>query len=93
MEYVLSSAINMFAEIIIWLLILRAILSWFVQAGGNMVRSIYGFTLTMTEPIVAPIRQMMSRFNTGMIDFSVFIAFFAVRLAANLLISLVHIVF
>lgn len=93
LEGILCNAIRMFADILVWILLARAILSWFVQAGGDMVRNLYGFTLTMTEPFVAPIRQAMSRFNTGMIDFSVLIAFFAVRLASNLLIMLVQLIF
>lgn len=93
MGMVLAQAIDWFAELLIWFMFIRAILSWFIQGGNTIIRNLYGFTLVVTEPILAPIRQFMSRFNTGMFDFSIIVAFFIIRFIANALIALVQIIF
>lgn len=93
MVIVVCRAIDWFAEILIWLLFARAILSWFAAMGGQTIRGIYEFAVQMTEPIVAPIRGFMSRFNTGMLDFSVLIAFFVIRMVATALIVLIQMIF
>lgn len=80
-------AINGFAQIIIYLLIARAILSWFARSGGTPYK-IYQFLVTITEPVVAPCRLITSKFRTGMFDFSVFLAFFLVMIVRDLLIRL-----
>lgn len=92
MGAVLAQAIDWFAEIITWILLFRAILSWFIMGNNMTIKKLYMFTVNMTEPFVAPVRQFMSRFNTGMIDLSIFISFLLVRFAANILISLVQII-
>ena len=55
-----------FALIAIWLLILGRVLVSFVDPAG---RSRGGaFLVTMTEPILAPVRRVMP--STGVLDFS-----------------------
>lgn len=39
----------------------RAILSWFID-GGN---KIYGFLVSITEPIIIPIRKLLSKTSVG----------------------------
>jgi YggT family protein len=59
-------------------LIGRAILSWVVNPytsrPGSPLVQIYNLLGVITEPVVAPIRKLMSRFNTGPMDFSIFVA-------------------
>ena len=87
---VFISAINGFAQIIIYLLVARAILSWFVRPGGTAYR-IYQVIITLTEPVVAPCRLITSKFRTGAFDFSVLLAFFFVMIIRDILIRvLVH---
>lgn len=93
MADVLIRAISWFSDIIIFALLARAIASWFVHDASSQVAGIYGLIITVTEPIVAPIRRFMSRFNTGMLDFSVLIAFFVVKAIARILIMAVNFIF
>jgi len=81
----LISAISGFAQVIIILLVARAICSWFVQTGGTAYK-IYQFLSMLTDPIVVPCRKITSKFNTGMLDLSVILAIFLVMIVSNLLI-------
>jgi YggT family protein len=83
---VLISAINAFADVIIMLLFARAICSWFVRPGSGAYR-FYQLLEMLTEPIVAPCRRISSRFQTGMFDFSVIIAFLIVMLLRYIIIG------
>ena len=80
-------AVNWFAQIIIFLLIARAICSWFVRSGSGTAYKFYNVLTMLTEPIVAPCRLITSRFQTGMFDFSVLLAMVLVMIVRNLLIS------
>lgn len=93
METILCTAIGWFAEILILLLIARALLSWVAYGTQSaFIRNLYAFTINMTEPFVSPIRQATMRFSSGMMDFSILIAYFVIRIGASLLISLIHII-
>jgi len=83
----LIRAVNIFAQIIIYMLIARAVCSWFIRPGGTAYR-IYQALITLTEPVVAPCRRITSRFRTGAFDFSVLLAFFLVFIIRDLLIRL-----
>jgi YggT family protein len=70
--------IDIFAQILTWVLIARAILSWFANpsfANSNQMgflMKLYAFLCQVTEPLVRPMRKLLSRFNTGPMDFSLF---------------------
>jgi uncharacterized protein YggT (Ycf19 family) len=89
MTYVLCQAISIFAELFTWALVIRAILSWFARDQYSTLGKIYIALIKFTEPIVAPCRQALSRLNTGMFDFSVFLAMILVQAAARLLITII----
>ena len=76
------------AQLLMLLLAARAICSWFARPGTTAYR-IYQILAMLTEPIVAPCRNITRRFNTGMLDISVLLAFFLVMLLENLLIRLI----
>lgn len=76
-------------ELILWvlnilslLLIARALISW-VDPGYNwsVSRALY----SATEPILAPIRQVMP--NTGMFDFSTVIAIVLIQILSRLIVQ------
>jgi YggT family protein len=62
-------------------IVLRAILSWFPIDPRNPVAA---FLHDITEPILAPIRQMMPRL--GMLDLSPLVAIILIQLVAQLAI-------
>ena len=70
-------------------MLLRVIFSWIQPNSYGMLGKINLFCIRLTEPVVAPCRQLLSRFNTGMFDFSVMLAFFLVQIAANLMIRII----
>lgn len=92
MELILIRAINWFADVIVLMLFVQAICSWFVGSSQGAMR-LYRTLEQLTEPIVAPCRRILSGVNTGAVDFSVFLAFFLVRLIARVLIIIVSVIF
>ncbi len=86
MVILLIRAVNWFTELILLLLLARAILSWFSMRSYGAVNSIYTAVCSITEPLVAPCRNVLMRFNTGMFDFSVVMAFFMVSIARKIII-------
>ena len=82
----LISAVSGFAQIIMLLLAARAVCSWFVRSGGGTVYKVYQMLTMLTEPVVAPCRKITSKFNTGMFDISILLAFFLVMIARDILI-------
>lgn len=92
MQNLLINAVNWFGDILIFLLLARAVLSWFVNGPYNSVYKFYEIICNITEPIVAPCRRLSMRLNTGMLDLSVFLAFFLVSIVRKLLITLLLII-
>ena len=94
MKGILVYAIYTFGEILSTALVVRAIMSWFTQPNTyTTLGKIYMALIRFTEPIVAPCRNFMSRFNTGMIDFSLLIALLLIQFGTNVLVRLVFIIF
>ena len=58
-------------EFISWAIIIKALLSWFPDSIGY---KLYGFLEDITSPVEEPIRRVISRFNTGTIDFTPLVA-------------------
>jgi YggT family protein len=82
---ILARAVNWFAQILIMILMARALLSWFARNPYSQAYRFYMVTVRLTEPFVAPCRKLMSRFNTGMFDFSVLLAFFLIEIVARII--------
>ena len=90
MRGILIYAIYTFGEILSTALVVRAIMSWFTQP--NNYSTLYLALIRFTEPIVAPCRNFMSRFNTGMIDFSLLIALLLIQFGTNILVRLIYLI-
>ena len=89
MVIILVRAISWFSQLIILALCIRGLLSWFGQDSYSVLGKAYRFFVKITEPIVSPCRNLLSRFNTGMFDFSVLLAFFLVEIVAKVLIRII----
>ena len=87
MKVALIIAINAFVNLIIILLIARALCSWFVRPGSSAYKY-YRVLESLTEPIVAPCRKLTSRLQTGMFDFSIVLAFIIVILLRYIIIQI-----
>lgn len=93
MAGILSISIRILGEIISNLFLVRAIMSWFVQSGNNVV---YNFLCSLTEPFVAPIRNLIFKLTKGnmMFDFSLLIAWILLdSFIVPALITLVNYIF
>jgi len=85
----LISAVSLFFEVLIYLILGRAILSWFVRNPYDTLGKIYSMVIQITEPILAPCRKLLSRFGMmGTIDFSPILALIALSVIRRIVISL-----
>ena len=89
MTVIIAQAIYWFAEILTFIMIVRVLFSWIQSNPYSLLGKINMFSIKLTEPVVAPCRALLSRFNTGMFDFSVLLAFFLVQFIANVLIRII----
>ena len=96
---ILAAAIQLFANLLIFLIFVRAILSWFPEPRSEgIMRTLYvglrTMAHTMTDPITAPIRGLLQRSPLGgpgmMLDFSPIIAFFLIGFVRDILTQLVR---
>lgn len=74
----ISFALTLFT----FILLARAILSWFPQPTGP-IASISQFAFTVTEPVVAPVRRILP--PMGGLDLSVFVVFIGIYVLRMLL--------
>ncbi len=94
MEIILITAISWFARLLTTMLVIRAIMSWFVRDPYSGLGKAYMAVIRFTEPFVEPCRGLLDRLNlnTGMLDFSVLLAFFLIEIVANVCISIVALI-
>ena len=102
MGVILATAIHYFGNLLIFLIFVRAILSWFPQPRSNgPLRQLYFGLLrlahVLTDPILSPIRSLIQRSPLGgpgmVLDFSPIIAFFLINFGRRILMQLVLAVF
>jgi YggT family protein len=79
---VIVQVINTFAEILILVVILAAILSYFMDPYHPVRRGLN----SIVEPMLAPIRRVIP--PVGMIDFSPLILIVLIQVAKQIIISL-----
>jgi YggT family protein len=71
-------------ELLKWLIVIRAIMSWFVPV--HSANPIVNFIRRVTDWVIQPISQMVPR--TGGVDLSPIVAFFAIILLQQVVIRL-----
>ena len=90
--YVLAQIISWISTILIILLLARSALSLVVFSGyryNSQLNRINSFLKGITEPIVAPVRRLISRFiNTGSIDLAPLATFFIITIVRLILIRI-----
>ena len=98
MREILILAIVYFTNLLIFLIFVRAILSWFPKPKSEgLFRQMYMGLLQMahslTDPITGPIRNLLKKSPLGgsgmAFDFSPIIAFFLIRFVREILIQIV----
>ena len=94
---ILATLISWICNILIIVLLVRSVLSWVIYSGfqyNSGLGKLYRLLASITEPIVAPVRRLISRFfNTGPLDLAPLATFFILliisRILTRLLIALV----
>lgn len=81
---ILYQILNTFITVLIFLMLARAISSWFVRDLSN---PIIRFLHEVTEPMVAPVRNLLHKMGLGggMIDFSFIIVYIILMVLQDLL--------
>ncbi len=83
--YFIVGSVRFFLYALQMMMFIRAILSWIMPDTDN---PIIGFLVTMTEPVIYPIRALLSRFeffNSMPIDMSFMVAYLVLILVSALL--------
>ncbi len=79
---ILANFISIFAIVLTWAIIIRALLSWFSISGSQ---PLFRLLMEITEPILAPIRRILP--GGMMLDFSPLIAILLIQLVSNFVIN------
>lgn len=89
---ILAQTIFWLGRIFTYALLGRAILSWFVGMrynSGSVLPRIYDFLVRFTEPVVSPVRELISRyFRTGMLDFSIYATMILTQLVVRIVVTI-----
>lgn len=86
---ILIIAVNLFFEVLIYLILGRAILSWFIRNPYGSLGRLYSMIIQVTEPILAPCRRLLARFGLmSTIDFSPILALIGLSVIRRIVISL-----
>lgn len=74
--YIIGTALRYLFDILSWAIVIRAILTWFPNGGGQL----YHILSAITDPIEAPIRSVIGKYMNGPVDFSPMIAILVLML-------------
>ena len=78
-------AVGLLCNAFMFLLVVRALSSWFLQTGSPIVNKASSICTACMEFLVAPCRRLISRFQSGgMFDWSVLLAFLVVILVRDI---------
>ena len=73
----IAQLLDLILWVYMWLLIIRALLSWVSPDPRNPIVMILR---QITEPVLAPARRLLPPWKTGGLDFSPLIVIFAIQL-------------
>ena len=79
---ILANFIGIFATVLTWAIIIRALLSWF---SISPTQPLFRLLMEITEPVLAPIRRILP--GGMMLDFSPLIAILLIQIISNFVIS------
>ncbi|MEE8600273.1 YggT family protein [Euzebya tangerina] len=74
----MAAIIIVVLQIFAWVLIARAVLSWFSAAPGSTLSGVQRSVGRVTEPVLAPVRRRLPR--VGSLDLSVLVVLLAINL-------------
>ena len=72
-------------QIYLFVLLARALLSWFPMRPGTALATVHGGLVAVTEPVLAPVRRVIPR--AGMFDLSFLVVFFGISILRQVIAS------
>ncbi|MEI8215695.1 MAG: YggT family protein [Eubacteriales bacterium] len=85
MIIILINAVQLFFQVVVYIILARLIMSWFVRNPYS--NKIYMLLIQLTEPILAPFRKLLGRFGASYgVDFSPILALLAINLISMLIV-------
>jgi YggT family protein len=81
----MSSILVTLIQIYIFVFIGRAILSWFPLRVGGVASSVNGVLVSLTEPLLRPVRRLVPR--VGMFDLSFLVVVFGLIILQSVIAS------
>ncbi|MBQ7821601.1 MAG: YggT family protein [Clostridia bacterium] len=85
--YLLTDIIDVFLSVVLFMMLLRAIMSWLPLSQDNPIEE---FLFRVTEPFIFPVRAIVERFESLSslpIDISFFISFILLSIVVDVLSS------
>lgn len=61
--YIFAQTVRLFLSVTYFAMFARAILSWFDTGEGGVISALSAFTAMLTEPLILPVRMILSRFS------------------------------
>ncbi len=92
-RYAVAASIDTLLNILVWLVILRAIMSWVrpdpTGSAGQVFYRLYVVVFELTEPLVRPIRRVMPGGGGMGVDFSPLILLFILQFLRRIILGLI----
>lgn len=85
-------ALRIMFNLVYLMLLGRCVCSWLYGFGNPAVIKFNEVCTNLTEWIVAPFRKLISRWNNGMFDWSVFLAFIALGILERVLFRVLYLI-
>ena len=87
MWWALLQALRVFYDVLSFLILARVLSSWFVR---NPYNRLYQILVQLTEPLLAPCRSLLYRFQRNMgVDFSPILALLLLNIIYRILYSII----
>ncbi len=86
---ILYRAVDVVCDIFIALLCIRALCSWLYGTGNSVVYKVGALASRLTDFLVKPCRKLISRFNRGILDWSVLLAFLVVVVVRDIALRII----
>lgn len=84
--YIIGTALRYLFDILSWAIVIKALMSWFPNGGGQL----YNILASITEPIEAPIRNILGKYMNGPVDFSPLIAILLLTFLEKLALTIAY---
>lgn len=90
MVVLLIRTVHIMCRIVYAFLLVRCVCSWMYGMNSPAVAKLHQLTTDLTEWLVSPCRKMISKWNNGMFDWSVFLAFIVLEILETIVVRVLY---